>query len=399
MRTHDPVWFHVDMDAFYAAVEQRDHPEYRGLPVIVGAMPGTRGVVSTCSYEARACGVHSAMPIHQAHQLCPDGIYLSPRMKHYSEVSKSIMNLFKDFSPEVVQISIDEAFINMTGTENIFGSAQKSATAMKNTVRQASDLSISIGVAQNRLVAKMASEFQKPDGLTIVEKGQEIDFIRQLSLSSLWGVGKKTQKRLEELNISNIEQLLNIPHETLQDFFGRAGGTYLFQVIRGMDTGIYDSPTKSHSISNEHTFPRDCTNRQDIENVLFNLTCSIVFRLHREQASSRTLVFKLRLGDFSTSTRQKSVGHDIRTVEDCHALALQLLNTKWNGKTAIRLIGLGFNKVEKREGAAQTDLFDLTNDRRLVAETTVLELQDKYEGLRISKARNFIPMRDQEAEH
>ena len=308
------------------------------------------------------------------------------------------MEIFKDFSPEVTQVSIDEAFINMTGTEGISGTMEDSAGLLKRRVFQSSELTISVGVAANRLVAKMASGFRKPDGLTIVQKGREGDFIRQLSLASLWGVGKKTRQRLEELNISSIEQLLAISRENLQSFFGRAGGSYLFQVIRGIDSGIYDGRSKSHSISNEHTFPRDCRNRGEIEDVLFHLAYGIVFRLHREHASSQTLVLKLRLGDFSTSTIQKSVGHEIRTVEDCYSLAIRFLNKKWDGKTPVRLIGLGFSKVERRESFTQTDLFDLTTEKRFKAETAILELQEKYHDLRLSKARNLIPKKVQETE-
>lgn len=399
MKTYDPLWFHVDMDAFYSAVEQRDNPEYRNKPVIVGAKPGSRGVVSTCSYEARAFGIHSAMPINTAYELCPDGIYLPPRIAYYSEVSKQIMDRFEDFSPDVTQVSIDEAFINMTGTEGIWGSAGNSARLLKEGVKESSGLTISVGVAANRLVAKMASDFMKPDGLTIVERGREEEFIAGLSLDSLWGVGKKTRQRLEELNINSIEQLRIIPQETLQRFFGEATGTYLFRVVRGINPGMYEGLTKNHSISNEHTFSHDCSDRQQITDTLFNLAYSIVFRLHQEHALSRTLVLKLRLSNFSTSTIQKTVGHNIRTVEGCYDLATELLEKKWDQRTPVRLLGLGFARVEKEEELVQSDLFDLTTDKRYRVEEAVLSLQEKYGGIRLSKARNLSPKKDQGSEN
>ena len=395
MKSQDPLWFHVDMDAFYASVEQRDHPEYRGRPVIVGAMPNKRGVVATCSYEARALGIHSAMPVSHAYRLCPDGIYVPPRMKHYAAVSAQIMELFQDFSPEIRQVSIDEAFINMTGSEGIFGSAEEAAVLLKKRVRERTGLIITVGAASNRLVAKMASGFRKPDGLTIVAVGKNGDFVRQLSLDALWGVGKKTRQRLTELNITSIDQLLLLPPETLGRFFGKAGGNYLFQIIRGIDPGIYDALAKQHSISHEHTFDRDCRNRDALEDVLFHLVYSIVFRLHWEHCRSHTLVLKLRLGDFSTSSIQKSLEQEIKTVEDCYALAIHLLNKKWDSKSPVRLIGIGFSKVTKREESNQAELFEHASDRRFRAEIAVLALHEKYHDLKLSKARNFIQEKNQ----
>ncbi len=394
MRRHSPLWFHVDMDAFYAAVEQRDNPEYRGKPVIIGAKPGERGVVATCSYEARRFGVHSAMPVSQAHRLCPEGIYIHPRMEHYSRESEKIMEEFYDFSPRIIQVSIDEAFIEMTGTEGIFGPPAEAAQLLKDRIREKTGLTITVGAATNRLVAKMASAFQKPDGLTIVAPGEEEAFIRKLEIRDLWGVGKKSQQRLDELNIQSIDQLLSIPQATLKTLFGQAGGEYLFQVCRGIDPGIYDGDTKSHSISNEHTFSRDCKDRQAIEDTLFFLAHGIVFRLHREDAQSRTLVLKLRLGDFSTSTVQKSLSHPIRSVEECFDLALALLNSKWDGRSPLRLIGLGLSNVEKRSSYQQTELFEDAEEKRSKVEEAVLELKKKYEDLPIAKARRLIRGKD-----
>ncbi|AHC14980.1 DNA polymerase IV [Salinispira pacifica] len=393
MRSHTALWFHVDMDAFFAAVEQRDHPEYRGKPVIVGAKPGERGVVSTCSYEARRFGVHSAMPVSQAYRLCPDGIYVHPRMKEYSKASHEIMKIFSDFSPEVIQVSIDEAFINMTGTQGIFGPPEEAAQRLKKQVFDTSGLTITVGAATNRLVAKMASAYRKPDGLTIIPPGGEQEFISSLRISDLWGVGKKTRQKLEDLNIRDIGQIVQIPRQTLQNLLGKSGGEYMFQIVRGIDPGIYDREVKSHSISNEHTFGADCRDPQVIEDTLFTLAHGIIFRLHAEGGKSRTLVLKLRLADFSTSTIQRRSAREIITVEDCYRIALDLLKQKWDSRTPVRLIGLGFASVGSQDDFTQTELFETGEEKRSRAEQAVLELKTKYDSLNISKARTLIDSR------
>jgi len=189
------------MDAFYASVEQADNPRYIGKPVIIGASPGQRGVVAACSYEARKYGVHSAMPVSQAYARCRDGVYLPVRMSRYQEVSRIIMSAFNDFTPEVTQISIDEAFLNMTGTDKLFGTPVETASKIKERIKSDTDLNISIGIAHNKFLAKLASDYKKPDGLYIVEKGKEIEFIDSLKLGDLWGLGKKTLARLENIGI------------------------------------------------------------------------------------------------------------------------------------------------------------------------------------------------------
>lgn len=399
MRSHSPLWFHVDMDAFFAAVEQRDTPEYQGKPVIVGARPGERGVVSTCSYEARKFGVHSAMPVSQAYRLCPDGIYVHPRMKEYSKASHEIMKIFTNFSPEIIQVSIDEAFINMTGTEGIFGPPEDAAAALKARVHETSGLTITVGGASNRLVAKMASAYRKPDALTIIPPGEEEEFIKKLDISALWGVGKKTRQKLEDLNIRTIDQILQIPRETLQRLLGKSGGEYLFQIVRGIDPGIYSGEVKSHSISNEHTFASDCKDPLVLEDTLFTLAHGIVFRLHAEAGSSRTLVLKLRLADFSTSTVQRRAPSNILSVEDCYRMALELLAEKWDNRTPVRLIGLGFASVAGQDNFSQAELFETGEKRRSRAEQAVLELKKKYDSLNISKARTFIQSDRQNHSH
>ena len=239
-------FFHVDLDAFYASVEQRDNPILKGKPVIIGAKPGTRGVVAACSYEARAFGVHSAMPISEAFRRCPGGTYLRPKMQRYQEVSEEIMKLFESFTPSIQQISIDEAFLDMTGTERLFGSTEEAGRLIKNKVRETTGLVISVGAAANRYVAKLASDFEKPDGLTIVPAGEEEAFIARLKLKDLWGIGTKTLKRLADLNIKTVADLKILDEEGLRAVLGGSSGSYLYKICRGIDPGIMNEEVHSH---------------------------------------------------------------------------------------------------------------------------------------------------------
>ncbi|HRY80223.1 MAG TPA: DNA polymerase IV, partial [Spirochaetia bacterium] len=249
--------FHVDMDAFYASVEQLDRPELAGMPVIVGAAPGHRGVVSTCSYEARAFGVHSAMPISEAVRLCPGGIFLPVRMERYLELSRTVMDILGEFSPDLRQISVDEAFLDMTGTEGLWGAPREAATRLKEEVRNRTGLTVSVGAASNRYIAKIASGFRKPDGLTIVPPGGEEEFMSGLPIGKLWGAGEKTQERFRELGIRSVPQLRAIGKAGLSALFGNAGGAFLYAAACGQDPGIFRTEPGSRSMSTERTFGRD----------------------------------------------------------------------------------------------------------------------------------------------
>lgn len=382
------LWFHIDMDAFFASVEQLDHPEYRGKPVIVGAQPGHRGVVSTCSYEARKFGVHSAMPINQAYKLCPQGVFVAPRMSRYQELSGSIMEIFNDFTPRLIQVSVDEAFLDMKGTERLLGSPQHIATTIKNRVRNELGLTLSIGIAANKLIAKMASGFRKPDGLTLVDAGKEDAFVAALPIDKIWGLGKKTQERLFNLGIRDTATLRQLENKELRGMFGPSAGDYLYRIARGIDPGIYEGEAVSHSISRETTFDEDLADRAYFDDVLFQLANSIQFSLHSEKSVSRTLAIKIRTNAFETFHSQKTVSSPLATVETTMTLARELFAKRWDGKTPLRLLGLGFHNVEAA-GASQGELFETKDDRRAKVEEAVMELRAKYQGKVIRKARLF----------
>ena len=217
------MFLHVDLDAFFASVEQLDNPDFRGKPVIVGAIPGhKRGVVSTASYEARKFGVHSAMPIDQAYRLCPQGIYLPSNMRRYREKSHQVMAIFGEFSPDVQQMSIDEAFIDLTGTQRLFGPPEETAQLVKKRVLEATGLTVSVGLASNRYVAKIASGMSKPDGFFYVPIGQEQAFMESLPLKKVWGVGEKTLAKLYSHGIHTVQDALKTPLSVLEGFLGEA---------------------------------------------------------------------------------------------------------------------------------------------------------------------------------
>ena len=351
----EKVFFHVDIDAFFASVEQLDNPEYRGKPVIVGGQ-SERGVVSTCSYEARQFGVHSAMPILQAKKLCPSGIFLRGRMGRYHEKSKEVMAIFKDFTPEVKQISVDEAFLNMTGMEKILGKPKDSALLLKKTVKEKTGLTVSIGCAQTKYIAKIASGRSKPDGLFIVPAGAEIDFMKSLSLKDVWGVGGKTRERLISAGLTTVAKILNSSEHLLQSILGNASGSFLFQAVRGELYDVFSDDVKSHSISTERTFEHDLFSHADIDDVIFYLASELMYRIFDEKVKGKTVSVKIRYNDFTTVSVQ-STGEVVNDTQDLFERAKELFYKKFDNKTPIRLLGLCIMTIESAIPEVQTELF------------------------------------------
>ena len=383
----DRVFFHVDLDAFFASVEQLDNPSLKGRPVIVGAMPGHRGVVSTCSYEARAFGIHSAMPISEAFRRCPGAVYLSPRIDRYVEMSSLVMEAFSSFTPEVQRVSIDEAFLDMTGTQKLWGPPEAAARLLKKKVVETTGLSISIGVAPNRYVAKIASGLRKPDGLVIVPPDGTERFMLELPLSKLWGAGEKAQERFRELGILSVAQLALFGEEQLGSLFGKAGGAFLFAAAKGRDIGLM-SPGEplSRSMSAETTFERDCGDRECVEGVLLSLAGELTYRLWTEGQKSRTLALKLRLHDFSTISRRRSRSAYYLSSTEAFSDALALLEHAWDGRTEIRLLGLCFSDLERQDGGAQGELFSDAAQKERKAEGAVFDIERRGLG-RVTRAR------------
>jgi len=381
----EPIHLHVDMDAFYASVEQVDNPEYAGKPVIVGALPGHRGVVSACSYESRVFGIHSAMPISQAYRLCPHGIFLPVRMGRYQEVSRRIMKILEQFTPHLQQMSVDEAFLDLTGTERLFGPPLDTARRIKGEVRGATGLTISVGVAPSKYLAKLASERDKPDGLCVIRRGEEEAFVAELPLGALWGVGKKTLAHLNAMGIDSVARLREYSKQELAGYFGMSAAGYLHAVCRGRDPGLYSDHSHSHSISGERTFGIDVKNPEALERTLLEVAQSCMYRLMEEGARSRTVTLKLRLSDFTTFSLRKTLDHDLSSADELFSVSKELLYGKWDRTSAIRLVGCGLGNVVSGTPEAQQELFDDRSDRQRRAEAAVFALRKR--GLNVAKAR------------
>ena len=379
----ETVWFHVDMDAFYASVEQLDHPEYRGKPVIVGGQ-ASRGVVSACSYEARKFGVHSAMPTYQAKRLCPQGIFVKGRMERYHEVSRKVIAILETFSPTVQQISIDEAFLDMSGTERLFGKPRAAGALLKQRVFNETGLVISVGIGPSKFIAKMASGYDKPDGLCRVSKGKEIAFVDAIGLKRLWGLGDTTLERLAKHHITSTAQLRNYSEQRLKALFGEAGGRYLHQVCRGMDPGVHTGITKSRSISTEMTFPVDIDSASVLEQNLLAMSHEVMFRALEEQVTASTVAIKIRFSDFTTISAQTTAEKPIYSAEQIYASAKELLYRRWHEPQPIRLIGVGLHHVRASEQSVQQELFEDPYKRKQDLERAVLKLRTK--GRRLQKA-------------
>lgn len=385
-KKYTPCFLHVDLDAFFASVEQLDNPEYRGKPVIVGGLPGEpRSVVSTASYEARKFGVRSAMPIATAYRLCPNGIYLHGRMKRYLEMSSVIMDIFKDFSPEVEQMSIDEAFIDLTGTEMLFGSPDETAKKIQKTVKEKTGLTVSIGLASTKYIAKIASGLHKPNGFTEIIHGDEEKFILSLPLEKIWGIGDKTRQRINSAGLKTTKDIHEKSNELLCTLFGNSTGNFLYKTVHGLDNGTFTGEAKSHSISAEHTFSHDITDIYAAETALLELSQTVMFRLLREQLMGKTVIIKLRYDDFSTTTAQNSSGNIISS-DDLFDRARKLFEAHYESGRGIRLLGVAIGNVED-EKYLQRELFDDTPQKKQAVEKAIIDLEKKHPKIKVSRAR------------
>jgi DNA polymerase-4 len=296
---------HVDMDAFYASVEQRDHPELRGKPVIVGGV-GPRGVVSAASYEARPCGVRSAMPMATARRLCPNGIFLPVRMDHYARVGRQIREILLSFTPRVEPLSLDEAFLDVRGCEGLHGPAPEIARQVKERIRAETALTASVGVAPNKFLAKLASDLRKPDGLVVVPAEEVTSFLAPLPVGRIWGVGAKAEKRLHALGVRTIGQLAALPERLLVAHFGKMGG-HVWQLAHGRDERPVVPDREAKSISTETTFAHDVADRDTLRGSLLDLTDHLAGRLRHAGLHARTVELKMRSSDFRTRHRAQAL--------------------------------------------------------------------------------------------
>lgn len=357
---------HADMDAFYASVEQRDEPSLRGKAVIVGGL-GRRGVVSTASYEARRFGVHSAQPGSIAKRLCPQGVFVPPRMHVYAAISQQIRAIFADYTPLVEPLSLDEAFLDVTGSELLFGDGASIARDIRQRVFEETQLTISIGVASTKYVAKVASDVDKPDGLTVVPRGEEKRFLATLPLARLWGAGKRTQERLHTAGLRNIGDIQGFGEASLVALLGERSGRHFWQLAQGIDPRPVIAERGAKSISHETTFGEDLVGREHASAVLLGLAEGVGSRLRASGLVAGTIKLKLRWPPFETVLRQRSL--DVPSDEDrvLHRCALELLDIelKANPQRGIRLLGVGTAQLRPAQaGYRQVGLFDEGPDRQ-----------------------------------
>lgn len=352
------VILHVDMDAFFASIEQHDHPELRGKPVIIGGDPRSRGVVSTCSYEARKYGVHSAMPSSHAHRLCPHGIFLHGRMDRYSEISEQIHSIFRNYTPLVLPLSCDEAFLDITGSQRLFGPPLTIGRRLKEEIRDSTGLTASVGIAGTLFVAKIASDLEKPDGLTLIPDGEVLRRLAPLPVRTIWGVGNVAEKRLHKLGIRSIEDLQRWPEKELCENFGEFG-EHLYNLCRGIDPRTISSETAvEKSISNEHTFDEDILDRQRLEKALLWLADKVARRARAAGMAGRTVQLKVKYADFTSITRRHTLPQATACGQEIFQTTRQLLRDKTEvGSRSVRLIGVGISGFDGH-GNVQPGLFD-----------------------------------------
>ncbi len=353
---------HVDMDAFFVSVELLERPELRGKPVVVGGRPDQRGVVSAASYEARKYGIHSAMPLRTAGKLCPHAIFLDGHHAKYGEWSDKVATILGKFSPIVEMVSIDEAYLDLAGTERLHGPPFAAADKLLRTITKSTGLPCSAGLASTRLVAKVASDQAKPRGLLWVASGQEARFLAQLPVRKIPGIGEVTERALRALGIEFVHQLADSSQEKLEKIFGQ-WGTALYRKARGGDSYEFVLDAEPKSISHNHTFGEDTTDVVALESMLSHLSQKACKRLREAGLSSRTLTLTIRYAGFDTYTRSKTLPETIQFDADAFAAFLSLFREHRNPQRKVRLLGVAFSGLT--HGNEQLDLLDPSRRAKL----------------------------------
>ena len=369
---------HVDMDAFYASVEQQDHPELRGKAVIVAGEASARGVVSAASYEARRFGVHSAMPTGQALRLCPQAIVLPVRMARYAEISRQIHAIFERYTPLVEPISLDEAFLDVTASTNLFGSDEVIGRRIKAEIKTQTHLTASVGVAPNKFLAKLASDLDKPDGFVVITESNKQAILDPLSVGRIWGIGRVTEKALRAAGIDTIGALRQYPTAALKAIVGN-GAAELQMLARGQDDRDVVPDRQRKSISSEQTFAKDVDEENALLRTLLEEVEEVARRLRHNGLQARTVTLKLRYGDFRTVTRSQTLNEATNLTQPLWEAAQNIFLT-WNTKSAaaLRLLGFGASGLEP-EGSGQASLFaDPQTEKLKRLDETTDKIQQRY---------------------
>jgi DNA polymerase-4 len=367
---------HVDMDAFFVSVEVLERPELRGKPVVVGGRPDQRGVVSAASYEARKFGIHSAMPLRTASRLCPRAIFLDGHHEKYGQWSDRVARILGQFSPIVEMVSIDEAYLDLAGTERLHGPPLAAADKLLRTITRTTALPCSGGLATTRLVAKVASDQAKPRGLVWVAPGQEQRFLAPLAVRKIPGIGEVTERALRALSIETVEQIAAVPQEKLESIFGQ-WGTALYRKARGGDSYEFVIDAEPKSISHNHTFGEDTDDSNVLSTMLSLLSQKACKRLREAGLATRTLTLTIRYAGFETHTRSKTLGEPTRLDSDIFAVFQELFRKHRDMKRKVRLLGVSLGGLT--HGSEQLDLLDAERRARLEKLTSAADrLRDRF---------------------
>jgi DNA polymerase-4 len=373
------------MDAFYAAVEQRDNPALKGHPVIGGGSADKRGVVSAASYEARAYGVHSAMPTAQARRLCPQGIFLPVRIHRYREVSDQIFEILRAYSPLIEPLSLDECFLDVTGSQKLFGPALEIAREIKKRIREGTGLTASAGVAPNKFLAKIASDFKKPDGLVEIREEEVEDFLRDLPISKLWGVGKATEEVLKGMGILRVGQLAAYLPELIERKLGKFG-LELLALAKGEDDRLVIPESETKSISQEETFTPDLWDVEQMKKILLDQSEQVGWELRKQRLKGFTVQLKVRYPDFTLITRSATLSFPTDQGIEIYQTAVKLLDKTDVRERKARLLGVGISNLRPRDDPEQLSLFNPSREKAERSTEAVDQIWDKFGPEAIKRA-------------
>jgi DNA polymerase-4 len=343
----EPTILHVDMDAFYASVAELDNPQYKGKALVVGA--GVRGVVLSANYEARKFGIRAAMPVGRAKRMAPHAIFIAPEHHRYSEISERVMAIFHSYTPLVEPISLDEAFLDVTGSQKLFGTGREIAAKIREQVEKEEGITCSVGLAQSKFIAKLASQHCKPNGMLEIKPDRILEFLHPLPVRAIWGVGPKTAESLERLGLHTVSDIAHTPRATLIRALGESTGASLYELAWGRDYRdvIPDEPEKS--IGNEETFSEDLDNPEEILREFLRMTEKATARLRERSLFAKTISIKIKFADFSSLTRSKTVPIAIDNTHDTYEVVKALYLALRNEGARIRLVGVSFSHLQ--EGA------------------------------------------------
>lgn len=354
---------HVDMDAFYASVEERDRPELRGKPVIVGGTPEGRGVVAAANYAVRKFGVHSAMATAEALRRCPKAVVLRPRMQHYVEISHQIQEIFNRYTPVVEPLSLDEAFLDATASVQLFGAVESIGRAIRRDIYDELQLVASVGVAPNKFLAKLASDLDKPDGFTVISADDVDEVLEPLPVTRIWGVGKVTKLKFYGLGIRTIGELRKLSQQQLQSSFGRSG-QHFWRLARGLDDREVVADREAKSVSHETTFAEDISDVDVLRAWLMELTEQVAGRMRKKNVRGRTVNLKIRYGNFDTITRSKSLSPSTNATNLLWAVVSEMLIAQLPERpVVVRLLGMGVSNLQQ-QASVQMNLFAEDQDER-----------------------------------